>query len=109
MSLLVLAQQRIMKPTIDYASAPSRRWHDWPGIVAMFVGLVLLAIGVALAVFTWQGLQRTDSPNYDWGPNQYVIGIHRLFAWLTVIVLGMAVTFVLVGIRRLKRARAAVR
>jgi hypothetical protein len=91
-----------MKTTLDYAPSRSRRRYDWPGILATIVGLALLAVGVSLAVFTWRGLQATDSPNYSWGPNQYVIRIHGTLVWLTIIVFAAAVPFVLIGARRLR-------
>jgi hypothetical protein len=91
-----------MRTTLDYAPPRARRRYDWPGILALIAGLALLGMGVPLAVFTWRGLQATDSPNYSWGPNQYVIGIQAMLVWLTVIVLGAAVPFVLIGVRRLK-------
>jgi hypothetical protein len=91
-----------MGTTLDYAGPRSRRRYDLPGILALIAGLALLAMGVPLAVFTWQGLQATDSPNYSWGPNHYVIGIHKVLVWFTVVVCGAAVPLVLIGVRRLR-------
>ena len=98
-----------MATTLDYATPHFRGRYDRLGIVALIVGVALLVIGVSLAVFTWQGLEATDAPNYSWGPNQYVIGIHNLLVWVTVVVCGAAVPFVLIGMRRLRESNRGAR
>jgi CO dehydrogenase/acetyl-CoA synthase delta subunit len=91
-----------MGMTLDYAGPRARRRYDWLGILALLLGSVLLAMGLPLAVFTWRGLRETNLPNYSWGPGQYMIAIHETLVWLTIIVCGASVPFVLVGVRRLR-------
>jgi hypothetical protein len=89
--------------TLDYQSPSTKVRTGCSGAMFVSFGTLLLAGGIAALVQDFVWFAQMDSPNFNWGPGQYIYNIMESIAFWGSILLALGMTSLIIGLRRIRQ------